>query len=173
MLNRIKGVWLFALMALITHSALASESFEHSILQGQVEHADLTHLRQYRNFQFDLMYWVANLDKNAQTNNFCLVGYRWPDKSIEAVVSWKEESSLKIWSGRHTPPDEYGDGASDLMMTKGIDLEHNVVDREDQMGMSTYLRRDVEGTLKDCARHGIQYELKPFTPPPEKSEDDW
>lgn len=56
-------------------------------------------------------------------------------------------------------------------MTKSIDLKSSVVDRDDQMGMATYLRRDVEGTLEDCARHGIQYELKPFTPPV-KSEDD-
>ncbi len=58
-------------------------------------------------------------------------------------------------------------------MTKSIDITHNIVDREDQMTMATYLRRDLEGTLEDCARHGIQYELKPFTPPPEDSEDDW
>lgn len=164
---------IFAMTFFVVCSVAASENFKNSVLKGQVEHAELTQLRQYKNFQYDLMYLVANLNESNNVNHFCIVGYRWPDKSVEAVVYWKERQRLTIWPGRKVPPEEYGDDAKDFLMTKSIDITHNIVDREDQMTMATYLRRDLEGTLEDCARHGIQYELKPFTPPPEDSEDDW
>lgn len=167
-----KKLCLFVLV-LFWGSVNAEELFEDSILKGQVSHIDIQKYPQYKNFNYDFMYLVASLKKNDQTNHFCLVGYRWPDETVNAVVYWKEGPMLTIWPGRRVPPEEYGDEASDLLMTKDIDLEHNIVDREDQMAMSTYLRRDVEGTLEDCARHGIQYELNPFVPPSEKSEEDW
>ncbi|TRX73683.1 hypothetical protein [Pseudomonas mangiferae] len=160
-------------LALIIDSVAAGDYAENSILEGWVVRIELSNYVQFKNFQYDLMYLVAHAKRNSQANNFCLVGYRWPNGAVRAAVNWKEESYLYIWSGRRIVPEEYGDYASSLIMSDSIDLKHSVVDREDQMAMSTYLRRDVEGTLEDCAKHGVEYELKPFTPPSPKDMDDW
>ncbi|TRX73682.1 hypothetical protein [Pseudomonas mangiferae] len=162
----------FVFLALFTQ-VMAGELFSPSILSGPIGHVNLSKDPNFVNYEYDLMYLVAYSEKNNQANNFCLVGYRWEDGKTRAVVHWREENLLFIWPGRDIAPEEYGKYSSSLLTTKSIDLNHNVVEREDQMAMSTYLRRDVEGTLDDCSRHGTQYELKPFTPPPENSDDDW
>lgn len=128
---------------------------------------------QFENFQYDLMYLVVALKKNSEDNHFCLLGYEWPENKMKAMVYWKEGSRIFLWSGRDTVPEDYSDYANSLISSPSIDLKKDVVERQDPMAMSTYLRRDVEGTLEDCAKHGVQYELGSFTPPPPKGADDW
>lgn len=169
----VKRLLLQLFIAAASPSVLAGEAFLPSVLVGPIEHIEISKEHAFINYQYDLMYLVAKTEKNKQANNFCLVGYRWADKRTRVVVYWKERGLLFIWPGRDIIPEEYGKYSGSLLTTKSIDLNRNIVDREDQMAMSTYLRRDVEGTLEDCARHGIQYKLKPFTPPPKDSADDW
>ncbi|WP_263138607.1 hypothetical protein [Pseudomonas sp. RIT-PI-AD] len=150
-----------------------SKEFEYSIFSGQVERVSIVEKEQFSNFEYDLMYLAAALNKNLEPNHFCLLGYKWPDDEVKAMVYWEEKSLIFMWSGRSVIPEEYGDYASSLISSPSIDLKKDVVERQDPMATSTYLRANVEGTLKDCAQHGIQYELKPFTPPLPKGEDDW
>lgn len=168
-LYRIVLVFLAILFPSFTQSA---EPFGPSIFSGQSERLDMHRAPLYLNPQFDLQYLVARMERNRQPNHFCLVGYRWPDGQQQAAVYWREARTIRLWDGRREVPDRYSRYASSLFMSPSIDLDHDVVDREADMGMATYLRSDVEGTLADCEAHGIRYRLDPFEPPKDEAEDD-
>jgi hypothetical protein len=53
-----------------------------------------------------------------------------------------------------------------------VDLQTGVIDAEDSRG-STFLvtRRNAEGALEDCRRHGREYVIEPFTPLPPVEEE--
>lgn len=160
-------------MAVLFCSVLqATELFGPSIFSGQSARIDILEEPLYLNPQYDLQYLIVRMARNHEDNHFCLVGYRWPDGDQQVAVYWQESRTIYLWNGRRETPDHYSKYASSLLMSSSISLDRDVVERQEDMGMATYLRSSVDGTIADCKAHGTWYRVEPFQPPKDGDEDD-
>ncbi len=147
---------------------VAAEGFGPSIYSGMNARFDPAAEARYRQPEAELRLLLADQKANTATNHFCLLGYRW-DYGLEFVsVHWREAQMILRWHGE-------GDWVEDFLsavVSDGVDLQTGVIDAEDSRG-STFLvtRRNAEGTLEDCRRHGREYVIEPFTPPPPVEEE--
>ncbi|MDR0635177.1 MAG: hypothetical protein LBF91_09395, partial [Azoarcus sp.] len=117
-------------------------------------------------------------DSFKNTNHFCAVGYvlprdrkgRKPSPSRrEVVVYWLEGKILYRWAGgdpKAAKEDFYF--ARSLMFSPGISLDGAPAEGGDQPleKDSASFTENVENVLADCRKHGKQYTIEPFTPPP-------
>ncbi|WP_263143791.1 hypothetical protein [Pseudomonas sp. RIT-PI-AD] len=163
---------LFCMAAIFCTLPHANELFGPSIFSGQSAHIDILKEPLYLNPQYDLQYLVVRMGHNHEDNHFCLVGYRWPDGDQQVAVYWQESRTIYLWDGRREIPERYSRYASSLLMSSSINLDRDVVERQEDMGMATYLRSSVDGTIADCKAHGTWYRVEPFEPPKGEDEDD-
>lgn len=156
--------------ALLLATSLTSqaEDFGPSIYAGMNARFDPTSEADFSAPQAELRHLLTYREANRQTNHFCLLGYRWPDGHAFVSVHWREGGLIMRWYGGT----QWQDDNLLWAIHKGVDLQTGVIDADDPQG-STFLetRRDAEGTLEDCRRHGRQYLIEPFTPPPAKVDD--
>ncbi|MDG9923490.1 MULTISPECIES: hypothetical protein [unclassified Pseudomonas] len=157
-------------LALLASPSFAGtvEDFGPSIYAGMNARFDPAAESRYRQPETELRLLLAHQGANSATNHFCLLGYRW-DYDLEFVsVHWREGQMILRWHGDR----DWAEGFLSAVMSDGVDLQTGVIDAEDSRG-STFLvtRRNAEGTLEDCRRHGREYVIKPFTPPPSVEEE--
>ncbi|MDR2093078.1 MAG: hypothetical protein LBP58_07165 [Azoarcus sp.] len=124
---------------------------------------------------------VGRMDDSFKTeNHFCAVGYVLPRTSRdkkkagqrkEVVVYWREGKILYRWAGgdpKAAKEDFYF--ARSLLFSPGILLDgglagENAQSTENDAGSDNF-RKNIDNTLADCERHGKQYTIAPFAPPP-------
>lgn len=157
-----------AMLLAASLGAGAAEDFGPSIYAGMNARFDPATEARYRQPEAELRLLLAYQGANTRTNHFCLLGYRWPHGLEFVSVHWREGRMILRWHGGT-------DWAEDLLVSvvsHGIDLETGVIDADD-VGGSTFLvtKRGAEGTLEDCRRHGREYVIEPFTPPPPVEEE--
>ncbi|TRX75141.1 hypothetical protein [Pseudomonas mangiferae] len=172
-----RALYLLALSACllgISHIPIAhsKEKFGPTIFEGQVSRFDASQAPLFLEPLYELQYLIVSMGKNQILNHFCMVGYRWPDGHQRVAVYWPEGRTIYRWNGRRDKPDRYSRYASTLFMSPSIDLDHNVVERQEDMGMATYLRSSVGGTIADCKAHGTWYRVEPFQPPKDEDNDE-
>jgi hypothetical protein len=99
--------------------------------------------------------------KNNKTQNFCVVGYVWPDDYPVVWVHWREEQRLLLWrSGNSEEQREKG-----LMMARrNLKLGRDTVATQNEIGGSNYLTTHAwwHAVVDDCAAHGQEFTIKPF-----------
>jgi hypothetical protein len=160
----------FLALALLAGSSFAgaAEKFGPSIYAGMNARFDPAAEARYRQPEVELRLLLAHQQANAATNHFCLLGYRWADGLEFVSVHWREGQMILRWHGET----DWADGFLSAVVSDGVDLQTGVIDAEDSRG-STFLvtRRNAEGTLEDCRRHGREYVIEPFTPPPPVEEE--
>ena len=159
---------LWALAPLLGLSVVVTaEEFGPSIYAGMNARFDPAAEARYRQPEAELRLLLAYQQASAATNHFCLLGYRWADGLEFVSVHWREGQMILRWHGET----DWADGFLSAVVSDGIDLQTGVIDAEDSRG-STFLvtRRNAEGTLEDCRRHGREYVIEPFTPPPVEEE---
>lgn len=168
MTARLRAVFFALSLGLL--GACAAEGFGPSIYAGMSERVDPASDPRYANPEPELRHLLLREAANRQVNHFCLLGYRWPDGHDFVSVHWLEGQMILRWSGDTT----WADGSLGWELSKGVDLQTGLVDTDEQRSGSTFLetRGDAEGTLRDCQRHGRQYRIEPFEPPPEPAEDE-
>lgn len=157
-------------LALLASSSFAgaAEAFGPSIYAGMNARFDPASEARYRHPEAELRLLLTYQQANAATNHFCLLGYRWAEGLEFVSVHWREGQMILRWHGEK----DWADGFLSAVVSDGVDLQTGVIDAEDSRG-STFLvtRRNAEGTLEDCRRHGREYVIEPFTPPPPVEEE--
>jgi hypothetical protein len=117
-------------------------------------------------------------DRFKNENHFCAVGYVFPQARKngknasprkEVAVYWREGKILYRWTGgdpKAAKEDFYF--ARSLLFSPGISLDnHSAEDKGQPLEESSAtFRENVENLLVDCERHGRQYTIAPFAPPP-------
>ncbi|MDR0701882.1 MAG: hypothetical protein LBF61_05630 [Azoarcus sp.] len=124
---------------------------------------------------------VGRMDDSFKNeNHFCAVGYVLPRTSRdkkktgrrkEVVVYWREGKILYRWAGgdpKAAKEDFYF--ARSLLFSPGISLDGSLAGEkaqaEDGLDSSDDFQKNIGNTLADCERHGRQYTIAPFAPPP-------
>ncbi|WP_137973869.1 hypothetical protein [Pseudomonas sp. F(2018)] len=158
---------LLALALLASSSFAGTEEFGPSIYAGMNARFDPASEARYCHPEAELRLLLTHQQANAATNHFCLLGYRWAEGLEFVSVHWREGQMILRWHGEK----DWADGFLSAVVSDGVDLQTGVIDAEDSRG-STFLvtRRNAEGTLEDCRRHGREYVIEPFTPPPVEEE---
>jgi len=138
--------------------ATATVDFGPSIYVGMVARFDPRTEPGFDTLRDELRYLLAERGVRGPAQHFCVVGYRWPDGHGFASVQWREGGMIMRWHGG----DDWSGGGLSWALHKGVDLATGVIDADDPGG-STFMetRRDAEGTLEDCRRHGRQYVVRP------------
>lgn len=145
------GAMVAALALCVASAAHALESVEPSLYVGPYTLFDPGSDPAYAVPEDDLARLPAYRGAAAGPQHFCLLGYRWPDGHAFVSVHWREGPLILRWYGRGS----WDDDALGWHVHKGVDLVSGVIDADDPGG-STFLetRRDAEGTIAACARHG-------------------
>ncbi|MDR1229748.1 MAG: hypothetical protein LBK55_12225 [Azoarcus sp.] len=122
---------------------------------------------------------VGRIDDSFKSeNHFCAVGYVLPRSSRdrkkaaqrkEVVVYWREGKILYRWTGgdpKAAKEDFYF--ARSLLFSPGISLDDSLTGENSPPPEESLadFRKNIENTLADCERHGKQYTIAPFAPPP-------
>jgi hypothetical protein len=106
-------------------------------------------------------------------NHFCALGYEFPEgkgalAQKQVLVHWKEENRAKTWTGGN--PELVKENfyyADSLIFSRGFSTINQVKRTPDyNLGTGGYFQDDVDRLLADCEKHGKQYVIEPFTPPP-------
>lgn len=157
-----------AMLLAISLDASAEEVFGPLIYGGMNARFDPATQTRYSQPEPELRLLLVDQKANARTNHFCLLGYRWPNGHEFVSVHWREGQLIMRWHGGT----DWADGLLAAVVSDGVDLETSVIESDDT-GTSNFLvpRRKAEGTIEDCRRHGREYVIEPFTPPPPVEEE--
>ena len=112
---------------------------------------------------------LAYKGQNRKTNRFCAMGLVFSNNHIHMPVFWYEKKMLiRDWIGA-----DKESAARSMRLSQGINYEKDVVDTQDEVGLSTYLqvRSNVQKLLHDCEKYGKTYVIKPFREPKPCSGD--
>jgi hypothetical protein len=130
---------------------------------------------EFEMIELELKNLIIISDLFTKQNHFCAVGYKFPEdervlSQKEVIVYWKEENEVITWTGgRPELAKENFYYADTLIFARGFSTI-NQVKREDEgkvmLGTGGYFQDNVDNLLADCAKHGKQYVIEPFTPPP-------
>jgi hypothetical protein len=146
-----------------------------------VGHFDFESEHNFSIIEIEMKNLIADkMDDNhfKHTNHFCAVGYVLPrDRKTkkpgpprrEVVVHWLEGKILYRWAGGDpkAAKEEYY-FTSSLKFSPGISLDGAPAEGGDQPleKDSASFTENIENVLADCRKHGKQYTIEPFPPPP-------
>ena len=121
------------------------------------------------------------IDKLKRWNNFCAVGYVFPNEPVakgdffvekEVVVYWKEDDEFINWWGEDEPEKVKEDfyNALTLYFSPSSSMKNAAElklwkEGKVTLGTRQLIREYAENLLADCKKHGRQYIIGPFTPP--------
>lgn len=129
-------------------------------------HFDFRQYGEYAAWPMELAHLLQHHEANGQTNNVCLIGYRFPDGRKEIIVHWPQGPLLIRWHGGWSAASALADIQYAASMTFEHDRYHlveDVIEERPEHG-STYkaLRSGIDALIADCKRHGIYYTIAPF-----------
>lgn len=106
---------------------------------------------------------LAYLNKNGQTNHFCLVGYRWKAGGSQVWLFWGEDDSLIQWHGNR----DKSIRESSLMNDRdGVKWGRDTFEEGDRAAMfpRTLSTRAWKQLAADCEQYGEKYVFEPIAP---------
>jgi hypothetical protein len=136
---------------------------------GPTARFDPMKYEEFSMIETEMRYMIYVQEQNHVTNHLCAVGYVLKSGKREVVVVWREAGLLMRWRGEDVAFfKEWGfHVARSMNASPTTDLNRLVDDRTGFLGNGAIAyREDAEGTVADCKKHGTQYVIKPFTPPP-------
>ncbi|THJ30738.1 hypothetical protein E8K88_17355 [Lampropedia aestuarii] len=103
-------------------------------------------------------------------NNFCASGFKFSNGDLISTVIWENRGHFYFWMGSI---EEYSRKESlTLAMSKYANLNNAVDDGEVLSGPRTVNKSQAKSAIEDCEKYGQKFIVPPFTPEPEKSDDD-
>ncbi|MDR1425194.1 MAG: hypothetical protein LBI92_11420 [Azoarcus sp.] len=144
-----------------------------------VGHFDFVREYSFGSLEAELKNLIVAENRYTITNHFCVVGYqiprapnnkRAPALRKEVVVYWREDKILYRWNGGDPKAAErdFYSARTILFNSRGISLDTAAPDDEGLSAKSetASFRENAENVVADCERHGKQYAIAPFAPPP-------
>lgn len=114
---------------------------------------------------------LITINGDTKTNNlFCASGFIFPNGNERAIVIWMNKSQLYWWWGT-TDPQERKESSS-LWLAPYSDLKEVAEDGAILGGSTTLNRSQAKSAIEDCEQYGQKFLVSPFTPEPEKTDDD-
>ena len=114
--------------------------------------------------ELELQRLIAQDGDTTIANHFCIIGYQFAERGIEANVIWKEKNWLIRWWGGNDVEDIHFKWIKSLAVARAIDMNTNLVDEEFTDSTFLVYRPGAEAAVTDCEAHGKQYTITPFYP---------
>ena len=140
---------------------MPSPSFFSTTPTKRIQPADRLQFSMIENEMRNL---ISRREEARSANQFCAVGYVFPDGDALTMVIWKSRNLLYWWRGAASK--ESRAESITLRFSPVTDLTNNVVDDGAILSGSTTLNRSQVAAIRaDCQAHGKHYTIPPFKLP--------
>lgn len=155
-------LFLLAALATIGLSACGRDSFPSEFEEKLTQRFAPTDSEYYGPPEPALKQLLVAENKNGAKNQFCVVGYAYPDEIVDVWVHWIDQQRLLLWRGNS---DEELREQGLVMAQRDLELGKDTVETKDDIKGSTFLvtRAWWQAVAQDCAAHGKLYTIEPFS----------
>ena len=155
-------IGLLSAMLVLVATACSMESFPSEFEQKPSGRIDVSQSEYYGAAEPALRQLLIEENKNQGTNQFCVIGYAYPNKIVNVWVHWNNEQRLILWRGNS---DQEMREQGLVISQRDLKLGKDTVETQNDIKGSTYLvtRAWWQAVAKDCDSHGRSYKIAPFT----------
>lgn len=148
----------FASALVLTVNALPLTTGPFSLFNDSpIRHFKLTETPPYKDtYKESLKYLLVTFSKNNLSNEFCMIGYQWKNKTRSAVIFWKSGETLFNWNLDDIDNDYY---YKSLLIDNSISLSSSVYPLKEILKnpgkyMQAYSQESINEVWNDCKSNG-------------------